>query len=179
MKRLLFVFPPRLRTQFSLHLNVKSGVGPKAKPKVFFKPKLNLRLRSGPGHRRSVRRWLTRHFRLPVVWLVMTCILSFLSLAACQSQATTEKPLVWTGQVLEIYSDQAFLAAVDTDYQKMLGDRAHVALYPSAVVLNAAGKSIKLGSIPVNSRVRVTITGGIRESYPVQVSATRVEWLDG
>ena len=91
---------------------------------------------------------------------------------------TTEKPLVWQGTILEKYGDTAFLAHVDVADQAALGDKAHVQLYATAVVVDHNNEAIELGDIPIGGRVRVTITCSIRESYPVQVSATRVVWLD-
>lgn len=113
-----------------------------------------------------------------LIWLAAVSLLGSILLVACHPVATTEKPLVWTGRILEIQDDRSFLAAVDAPDQPALGDKAHVSLYQDAVVRDAAGKTIRLDAIPAGGRVRVAITGGIRESYPVQVSAIRVDWLD-
>jgi hypothetical protein len=87
-----------------------------------------------------------------------------------------ETTYTWQGTVSQIETGgRAFLAAVDQEYQKMLGDKAQVGLYADArIVRDDTGAAVKLADIPVGSRVVVTITGGIRESYPVQVSAVEV-----
>lgn len=96
------------------------------------------------------------------------------------SSAATADPsderLTWQGAIIKVDSGgRSFLALVDEEYQKYLGDKAHVGLYESArVVRDDDGTSIELVDVPAGSRVIVTITGGIRESYPVQVSATEV-----
>lgn len=108
-----------------------------------------------------------------------------LALTGCPAAATTDattEPLptddriIWTGTILEIDADgKGFLASVDKDYQKLLGDKAHVDLYEGAdVVLDKTDESVELSDVPIGSYVIVTITGGIRESYPVQVSAVEV-----
>lgn len=82
----------------------------------------------------------------------------------------------WQGTVSQIETGgRAFLADVDQEYRKLLGDKAHVGLYADArVVRDDTGAAMDLADVPAGSRVVVTITGGIRESYPVQVSAVEV-----
>lgn len=92
------------------------------------------------------------------------------------AQSSTDDQITWQGVVLEVDVDgKGFLASVDDDYQKMLGDKAYVDFYADAkIVLDLTGEPINMATVPAGSRVIVTITGGIRESYPVQVSATEV-----
>lgn len=88
----------------------------------------------------------------------------------------TADQLTWSGTILSVDpSGRSFLAAVDLKDQKILGDKAWVSLYDDAeVVLADTGAPCKLQDAPVGSAVTVTITGGIRESYPVQTSAILV-----
>ncbi len=123
--------------------------------------------------------------------LLMVVALTALSLTGCPiaqlktatataatttTHTTAEDQYTWQGTIIEIYEGgTAFLAAVDTDYQTMLGDKASVSLYDDAIVVrDDTGEAIDLASVPVSTAVIVTITGGIRESYPVQVSAIEV-----
>ncbi len=83
--------------------------------------------------------------------------------------------IVWTGKIISIESERSFLAAVDSTFQSLLGDKAQVSLYDNAkVIRNETGEEISLPDVPIGSRVIVKITGAIRESYPVQVSAVEV-----
>ena len=102
-----------------------------------------------------------------------------------QPTATTNSPtttdplaakLTWRGRIVEVDpGGRSFLALVDEAYQTMLGDKAWVSLYEEArVVRDDTGEAISLLDVPPGSEVIVTITGGIRESYPVQVSAVEV-----
>lgn len=124
-----------------------------------------------------------KNLRLKLLF-VMVVILA-LALTGCPASpattATTEplptdSRIIWTGSVLEIDAGgKAFLASVDEDYQKLLGDKAHVDLYEGAdILLDQTDEPIELSDVPVGSWVQVTIVGGIRESYPVQVSAVEV-----
>ena len=89
---------------------------------------------------------------------------------------TNDDRLTFFGKVISIDpSGQSFLVAVAEKDQPLLGDKATVGLYADATVTRAdTGKAITLKDVPVDSEVAVTITGGIRESYPVQVSAVSV-----
>lgn len=95
---------------------------------------------------------------------------------ATTALSPTDCRIIWAGTILEIDAGgKGFLASVDEDYQKLLGDKAHVGLYEGAdVVLDKTDEPIELSEVPIGSYVIVTITGGIRESYPVQVSAVEV-----
>lgn len=100
--------------------------------------------------------------------------------AATSSSPTTTDPLdsklTWRGRIVEVDpGGRSFLASVDEPYHGMLGDKAWVSLYDDAkVVRDDTGEAVKLLDVPAGSEVIVTITGGIRESYPVQVSAVEV-----
>lgn len=89
----------------------------------------------------------------------------------------TDERLTFQGKVISIDpSGQSFLVAVAEKDQQLLGDKATVGLYADAAVTRAGtGEAINLKDIPVDIEVTVIITGGIRESYPVQVSAVSVE----
>jgi len=118
--------------------------------------------------------------------LLLALVVLTLNLAGCTTvQPTTatmtERPptdgkTTWQGSVLEVDAGgESFLASVDADFQKLLGDKAHVDFYKNAkIVLNLSDAPIDMSAVPIGSWVIVTITGGIRESYPVQVSATEV-----
>ena len=97
--------------------------------------------------------------------------------SADQSTDPTDERLIFSGKILSVDpSGQSFLAAVDEKDQNLLGDKASVGLYDDATVTRAdTGATINLKDVPAGSAVTVTITGGIRESYPVQVSAVSVE----
>jgi hypothetical protein len=88
----------------------------------------------------------------------------------------TDERLSFQGKVISIDSSgHSFLVAVAEKDQQLLGDKATVGLYADATVTWAdTGKAVDLLDIPIDSEVTVTITGGIRESYPVQVSAVSV-----
>jgi hypothetical protein len=94
-----------------------------------------------------------------------------------QTADPSEEQLTWSGTILSVdQSGRGFLAAVDKQDQSILGDKAHVALYADAEIVHAGtGAPYDLKQAPVGSKVTVTISGGIRESYPVQTSAVRVE----
>ena len=87
-----------------------------------------------------------------------------------------DERLTFQGKVISIDpAGNAFLVAVAEKDQPLLGDKATVGLYAGATVTRAdTGKAITLKDVPADSEVTVTITGGIRESYPVQVSAVSV-----
>lgn len=87
-----------------------------------------------------------------------------------------DESLIFKGRVLSIDpSGRSFLVAVEKDYHQFLGDRAAVGLYADAAVTRAdTGETISLKDVPLNSELTITITGGVRESYPVQVSAIAV-----
>ena len=88
----------------------------------------------------------------------------------------TDERLTFQGKVLSIdLSGQSLMVAVAEKDQQLLGDKAAVGLYADATVTRAdTGEAIDLKNVPIDSEVTVTITGGIRESYPVQVSAVSV-----
>jgi hypothetical protein len=87
----------------------------------------------------------------------------------------------WEGQIIEVYTgNRSFLALVDQPYRQMLGDKAAVFLYDDAKVLcDETGEPMDLKDAKPGQKVKVTITGGIRESYPVQASATEVRIVTG
>lgn len=89
----------------------------------------------------------------------------------------TDERLTFQGKVISIDpSGRSLLVAVAEKDQQLLGDKAAVSLYADAVVIQAGtGEAINLQDIPADSEVTIIITGGIRESYPVQVSAVSVE----
>lgn len=99
---------------------------------------------------------------------------------ATSSSPTTTDPLesklTWRGRIAEVDpGGRSFLALVAEPYHGMLGDKAWVSLYDDArVVRDDTGEAVRLQDVPAGSEVIVTITGGIRESYPVQVSAVEV-----
>ena len=88
----------------------------------------------------------------------------------------TDVRLTFQGKVISIDpSGQSFLVAVAEKDQQLLGDKASVGLYADATVFQTGtGETIDLKDIPEDSEVTIIITGGIRESYPVQVSAVSV-----
>ena len=88
-----------------------------------------------------------------------------------------DERLTFQGRVISIDpSGQSFLVAVAEKDQQLLGDKAAVGLYADATVfLTGTDEAIDLQDIPADSEVTIIITGGIRESYPVQVSAVSVE----
>lgn len=117
------------------------------------------------------------YFMAVILILALTgCMPALSTVATTTEPSPTDCRIIWTGTILEIDAGgKAFLASVDEDYQKLLGDKAHVDLYEGAdVVLDKTDEPIELSAVPVGSWVKVTIVGGIRESYPVQVSAVEV-----
>jgi hypothetical protein len=113
-------------------------------------------------------------------FLALFLALSLLSLTACDSAESTVETTM--EQVNMLYyldlGDNSIMAACYTQEGiQRLGQDYYVVLVDNAEFYNTAGESFTLDQLTRGCPIRITWPGMVMESYPAQLSATKIEQL--
>lgn len=115
--------------------------------------------------------------------IVLILAFMLLTLPGCTTLAgaATERPSfnknesVFSGSILSVNRNtQSIIIAVIVDDQELIGDQASVALTADSRISDADDNTLTFSELAEGDVLTVAITGGIRESYPVQVTARQI-----